>query len=351
MTMVTSFVLTQEDARKIFYKYDWAYSSSLDGSPILNINRYGEKVLDTNKEEFHRQLPILLDGMNAVISDAQQKLDYLRQNASDKPLVLDTPNLTYKDDSVEKGFSTEYDVHSLVISKNSIDAVRTDGTKEVLLNSQYGWQRFPETEALFDGLSKYFTDARMTEYAHKLKHRQQWQEENTAALTQIVTDYTANKSNTADENLAKLGNHYYAFGEDAVKMAMLSGKPLWLGITKDGDTQVFVTKGLLVGDKVNLFKVDGFVQGLHPSPLNEGLRNKDTIQDVRLFKTREGDFAIGATLNDGSRESSIIDSKVGYELMKQPNGLLKEAHLLTLAAQHLSVGMKNQPNKEHGLRY
>ena len=66
------------------------------------------------------------------------------------------------------------------------------------------------------------------------------------------------------------------------------------------------------------------------SPLNVGLQSKAEFENASVFKMRNGEYAIRASLSGNELENKIISAKVASQFLALPYGEEKDATLKTI---------------------
>lgn len=372
------YVAYGNDADRIFEKKGWQISDlETDKRTVswVEINKDGKDVLSkdfpvvvTDTQAELRDFP--LSGKNFLndnlIADVQQKIEHGRDSLSLDHASIATPGLRFRTHEREL-YDTAHYIHSLNIDKENISLVEENGKMQPLM-SNGAWNVNRENVDAFVSLSHYLQD-RNIDVAESVKNYAELKNNQLSLADKVLDEYAARKYSSPNTIFMMHGStDHFIFGNDAIYAAQELKSPLWqMETSKYRTTPVTVIKeksydwvplAFDEGKDIRGFKgqaiFDRYSLGLEPSPLNEGLKSPLQIEDAGIFKKKNGDYAIRATIDGMEMGIKKISAADARRYLFMPDGLEKDATLKTIASkaykEDLSKGTGVE-NKLSSLKY
>lgn len=326
----------------------WGSENTTQKFCCMLINEEGLKVLNkrlpppvvVEASELMRDLKHLeINGQER--SFAQQTLDYFRGLRGSEIVSWHPGNLHYS--TIHNNlYQVVHTVESVVFDKNNINVVEENG-RVLPLMAQGEWNVNANTEPALLAVW------RKLQYASPLeRYFQNYEEYRASEISNnehACERYFNEKEKQMDGLLVmRINDKYYALGNDAVAVAKSLKSTLWQMETSNHQQILVAAFSVndcymdvleLDGQEVRMLK-GGFPFNGHPitlelSPLNEGLKSTLNIENVTIFKRRDGKFAVRAMIDDTEMESMEVPAQSALNYYSLPSGLEKDTTLKTMA--------------------
>lgn len=351
------FFAFNQDAERIFETKGWFLSEIKTPSStysLMEISHEGLKVLE---RDFHKidllsladtEMPLQKgtqqNNERRAMASIQQSLECLELQVNGEKAIITTPNLTYFA-LVDNLYEVEHQINSILLSKGNVQVVENNGERHTLMEDG-SWLMGKQQDISFSLLDKF--DNYLRQNGDILKERVKEYKSNTIdrldMVNSILAEYSNSKSNLADIILLHKGNEdYFAYGNDAIKIANNLKVPLWQ-IERGPGRPVPVTILSTKGNGIDILSHEGLKSEIvtpktaydryslpfELSPLNVGLQSKAEFENASVFKMRNGEYAIRASLSGNELENKIISAKVASQFLALPYGEEKDATLKTI---------------------
>ena len=351
------FYAFNQSAERIFETKGWFLSEIKTPSnsySLMEISHEGLKALEKDFHEIellsHPDAEMSLhkdtqqNNERRVTASVQQLLEYLQLQVNGEKAIITTPNLTYFA-LVDNLYEVEHQINSILLSKGNIHVVENNGEKHALMEDGF-WFMGEQLDIHFSLLEK--LDNYLRQNGDILKEHVKEYNSNTvdrlALVNSILAEYSNTMPNVTDTILFHKGNEdYFAYGNDAIKIANSLKVPLWQ-IENAPGRQVPVTILSSKGNGIDILAHEGqkseivipkkaydrYSLPFELSPLNVGLQSKAEFENASVFKMRNGEYAIRASLSGNELENKTISTKVASQFLALPYGEEKDATLKTI---------------------
>jgi|GEM_PF-1786160 len=367
------FFAFNNDAERIFETKGWLFSevkTSSDSYLWIDISNDGLKTLEKEFQKIEllshaadvRDFPQNTQQDNAIraIANVQQSLEYLQNLAGGDKAIIPTPGLKFFT-VVDNLYEVEHQVNSIVLDKGSIQLIKNDGAVDPLMEDGF-WFTILQTDIPFSQLNKYLTQNSEILKEHVIEYSSKADERRSMG-DNILTDYSSVKQQASSVILFHKANEdYIAYGNDAIKVADALHVPLWqMEIASGKSVPVAIVSskgyGLDILDledmesKVVTPKTayDKYSLPFELSPLNVGLQSKAEFENASVFKMKNGEYAIRASLSGNELENKTIPTKIASQYMSLPYGEEKEAALKTILVSAYKSEISKEENRNRGL--
>lgn len=361
------------DADRIFEKKGWQISDAETEKRTVSwveINKDGRESLNKNFSVFtintQAELRDFDRGSNGnfvndnLIASAQQKIEHGRDSLSHDHASIATPGLRYYTHE-RKLYETTHNIQSMNFDKDNISLVEDNG-KVIPLMSNGAWQVNRENEIPLVSLSQYLEEKKV-DIAENIKTYGETRENQLSLADKVLDEYSARKYSSPNTIFLMQGStDSFIFGNDAIYAARELKSPLWqMETSQYRTTPVTVIKDNsydwntleLDGKDVRGFKgettFDRFSLGLELSPLNEGLKNSSHIENAGIYKKKNGEYAIRASIDGVEMPNKTISATEARAYLLLPNGEEKDATLKTITTKAYKENVMKGANVENKL--
>ena len=330
------------DADWLFEKKGWqtAELNVIDKKiSWMDINQDGKAVLekenviiDTIDNACVNIITNFVDSTNSYFSLSQQTLDFFRKLCKEKNNYLGI-DYSFSDDIFNENITYRF----MHITPNSIDILTTSGKKTKVVDGN-NWN--VATADVADFLQRrrhYVIDA--------LTHPEEYIFNKKKIADMAVKEFKSYPKSDGEILILKQDDFYISYGDDAIKIAELTGCYIWQRETKEGKCLPMVILSSTVVDYLeysNPTKIlvkEGVINECvteilaKESILNKGLRNGSLFDNIFLFKKKNGEYAIRATYDGKELESRNIKSKYAIQYNNISSETEKKLLLKSLIAE------------------
>ena len=263
---------------------------------------------------------------NLNLSNSQQTIDCFRTLIQMDSMVCSSMGLSYY--PVIDGLETEEKFPFMFKKGNSLGLYGEKGDSVFIIQDNV-WKLEHEQIPLINNLACNL--ALIMNDEKKLQHfigNDQIKYDN-ARSCMIIAEFMKNKAlYPGTILLMKSGGLAWSFMEDALELTRLKPRTIWkIG----GEPAVFLNSDIqerFVG-KRNITIVESELKvsfdelRLSPHDLNIGVRSSILFSNPRIFKTKQGDFAIQAEVDNRTIPMIRIPKNLSDEILRYPEGILR----------------------------
>ena len=347
------FAAFSEDAAILYSRYGWELStvkvSKDKGCDFIQVYPRGYEFLCRQKDKvIIKDLDYPLDlkvtnQENQNLSDSQQTIDYFRSLIAMDRMVCSSMGLSYC--PVIDGLETEERFPFIFKDGNSLGLYGEKGNpiyliQENVWNIEY--DQIPLINNLAFNLTLMMADEdRLRQFIDPTQVNY-----DTARSYMLMAEYLKNKAHHLDSIvLMKSGDLAWAFMEDALELTRFKPRTIW----KIGnDPVVFLDSGthdsldchltVYMESEMNITFDE---LRLQPHELNLGVRSSVYFSCPRIFKTKQGDYAIQAEVDNRTIPMIRIPNDLSEEILKYPEGIMRETMIKAVLFQRLSDRYSN----------
>ena len=332
-----------EDAAMLFSRYGWELStiklSKDQGCDFMPVYPRGYEFLCIQKDKViikDLDFPLdfnVTDRERVNLSDSQQTIDYFRSLITLDRMVCSSMGLSYC--PVIDGLETEEKYPFIFKEGNSFGLYGEKG-ESLFLIQKNSWNIDEEQIPLINNLAFNLTLVMADE--KRLQHFIDPTEVSydTARSYMIMAEYLKNKADHADSILLmRSGDLAWTFMEDALELTRFKPRTIW----KIGSDPVVFLDLSVHDDTLDRYHTI-FVESemditfdelrLQPHELNIGVRSSIYFSCPRMFKTKQGDYAIQAEVDNRTIPMIRISDKLSGLIMEYPEGIMRETIIKTI---------------------
>lgn len=348
------FAAFSKDAAMLYARYGWQLStiklSSDKGCDFIQVYPRGYEFLCIKNERViikNLDYPLdfkVTDRENTNLSDSQQTIDYFRSLITMDEMVCSSMGLSYC--PVIDGLETEECFPFIFKDGNSFGLYGEKGNPVFLIQEDV-WNIEYEQIPLINNLAFNLTLMMVDE--NRLQHfiDPTQVSYDTARSYMLMAEYLKNKANHIDSIvLMKSGNLAWAFMEDAMELTRYKPRTIW----KIGNDPVVFLDLSIHDDMLDSFHTV-FLESeldvtfdelrLHPHELNLGVRSSIYFSCPRIFKTKQGDYAIQAEVDDRTIPMIRIPDELSEIVLGYPEGIMRETIIKAVLFQRLNTRYDN----------
>ena len=325
------------DAEALYLKFGWELSSlELAGGndcSFMYVCPKGFEILrkqDVKLVVMECDYPIDFHARSAeelTLADSQQTIDFFRSLITQESLVCSSQGLSYS--PVADGLECEERFPFVFKDGDSFGLYGEDGDAYVMIDGN-GWNIEYEKIPLINNLA--FNVSLLMMNGQKLKKEIDPDEVicDTIWADALYMEYQGNKHAYPDEVLLmKSEKAVWTFREDALAVTRCHPRTIW---ESGSQPLVFMNMDCLPSSLCgeHIVFVDSKWEAafekmrLKPHVLNAGVRSAVLFSNPRIFKTKQGDYAIQAEVDGRTIPMMRIPQDVSEDIIAYPEGLMRE---------------------------
>ena len=348
------FAAFSEDAVMLYSRYGWELSSiklsRVECCDFMQVYQRGYEFLCIQKDKvIIKELDFPLDFKvkdkeNTNLSDAQQTIDYFRSLITMDRMVCSSMGLSYC--PVIDGLETEERFPFMFKDGNSFGLYGEKGNCVYLIQENewsIEYEQIPLINNLAFNLTLMMADEnRLLHFIDPTKVSY-----DTARSYMLMAEYLKNKADYLDSIvLMRSGDLAWTFMEDALELTRFKPRTIW----KIGNDPV-VFLDLSIHDSSLDCNQTIFVESemnisfdelrLYPHELNLGVRSSIYFSCPRIFKTKQGEYAIQAEVDNRTIPMIRIPDDLSKLILKYPEGIMRETIIRSILFQRLNARYEN----------
>lgn len=344
------FAAFSEDAAMLYKRYGWELSTiKLDNNMTCDFiqvyPRGYEFLCKQNNKVIIKDCDYPLDFTvtdkeKLILSDSQQTIDSFRSLITMKKMVCSSMGLSFC--PVIDGLETEERFPFIFKDGNSFGLYGENGNP-VFLIQENEWIIEDEQIPLINNLAFNLTLTMVDE--DRLKHLIDPVQVSydTARAYMLSAEYVKNKTGHPDSIiLMKSGDLAWTFMEDALELTRFNPRTIW----KIGNDPVVFLRSRshddsLGSNHVIIFESEVKVSfdelRLCPHDLNEGVRSPICFSSPRIFKTKQGDYAVQAEVDNRTIPMIRIPNDLSDTVLRYPEGIMRETIIKAILFHRLNA--------------
>lgn len=336
------------DAEKLFEEYGWQTATiELVGREVtaMPLHEKCQTVLPKQKTVFcsteaNIKYIQFADELEVDMSHAQQTIDVFRAWYQKDPLVLSTGGLRFY--TMVDGVDEEFDFPFISVSKEDIELYRSNAKTYQIVDGRT-WNVHQDNYALIADTANFLAFLMQVQdddddWENVLSNEYQNKEATWSVLS--YNEYVSAKEQYPEEIVMLEHDGFFtSYDEDAIRLARALNQGLWFRNVHGEQVPMVIVSSRVkeaMSETLKILSVhvvdpDEFDymdrMALCPCFLEGGIRTEVPFKNAAVFKLRDGDFAIRATLEGTMMPVKKIPWRMAAYYLNKREGLIKETCL------------------------
>ena len=336
------------DAEKLFEEYGWQTATiELIGRriPAMSLHEKCQTILSKQKAvicptEANIKYIQFADELEVDMSHAQQMIDVFRTWYQKEPVILSTGGLRFY--TMVDGVDEEFDFPFISVSKENIELYRSNAKTYQIVDGRT-WNVHQDNYALVADTASFLAFLMQVQdddddWENVLSNEYQAKEASRSVLA--YNEYVNAKGLYPKEIVMLEHDGFFtSYDEDAIRLARVMNQGLWFRSVHGKQVPMVIVSSrvkeamaeTLKNLSVQVVEPDepDYMDrmALCPSFLEGGIRTEVPFKEATVFKLRDGDFAVRATLEGTMMPVTKIPWRMAAFFLNEKEGLIKETCL------------------------